>query len=101
MKRVLAFLRGLAVYRFALMLGCGIVGTVMAAWLVCIIAYAVWPEAAAIPRVEALGAALLAVIALIALVLCGVAFGKLDKLSVKAGLVEAELDFDDDEKPSD
>lgn len=94
--RVLQFLRGLAAYRFALMLGCGVVGLGLSIWLIIIIGYGVWPAPSAPARIAALREALLVAMGLMALVLVGVAFGRLDRLSLKAGLVEANVEFEDE-----
>lgn len=98
-RRVLQFLRGLAAYRFALMLGCGVVGLGLSVWLICLIGYMAWPDTAANARIAALREALLVAMGLMGLVLVGVAFGRLDRLSLKAGMVEANVEFEDEAKP--
>lgn len=99
---ILALLKSLPAIRFALMLGGGMVATVLVGIPLAVIAdHAPWPAEAvvAVARIDALKFIALGALAIIAVVMVALAFGKAGKLRINGpGGIGGEIDFDDDEE---
>lgn len=98
-RQIFRILQHLPMIRFALMLGGGMVATILVAWDQARIGHGRWPEteATAIARIAALQWLGLGGLAIIAIVMIALAFGQLGKAKVAVGDVAVDLDFDSPE----
>lgn len=95
MPKLLTFLRGLPLIRFALMLGGGMVATAFQAGAILLLWLATGPDT----KINGFVYIGLANCAVTAIVIVALAFGRLDKLNLTVGGTTVELDFEGKDEP--